>query len=326
MAKFDYEAAKKAGVSDEKIAGFLSEKYNFDLEKAKNSGASLDKINQFLSDREEDGKSIGQRAKEYFTKDKFGEAMVQQMKSGGFAGVPTATPEQAKDIAIQTVLSELLGPLAGKLGALAGKSPILPGVASAGTRMGVQAQTVPIHEQINKAIEEGDWLTAEELKDAELSGLAISATGEAINLGIKGGKGAYDFAKAVKNIAKEQNRPTSDVIKDLWKATQNYLKQKFGRNIQNPSDITPEDGKELIKKTQELEQRILGAPPKQIQEPVPEVSKKEPPKGSENQQMLTPEDQKITAPEKYFKSDYEIAEDIENRLLLRVKYPVGKLP
>jgi hypothetical protein len=58
MADFDYEAARKAGASDEQIAKFLSEKHDFNLEDAKKSGASLSQINKFLfSNKKEVGQS-----------------------------------------------------------------------------------------------------------------------------------------------------------------------------------------------------------------------------------------------------------------------------
>lgn len=201
--------------------------------------------------------SIFQRAKNYFTSGKLGEAAAFQMKSGGFSGAPTATPKQAKRIATEAAtiaaVEAAFVPVIGAAEASAIAPKILTALArltQAGTTGATTATTV-------KLVEEGQLPSQEELLENGLEWMAIDAAMQGLHLTASGGKTAYDFGKAVSTIAKEEKIPASQVLKKLWESTKNYIKSKFGKVIEKPVDITPKDVEVLIDNTKKAEESGL---------------------------------------------------------------------
>jgi hypothetical protein len=363
MANFDYEAAKKAGASDEKIAEFLSNKYDFDLDKAKKEGVSVDKINHFLSYREDDSskgpssfidkfkpteaqlkeeeerplngpmdtnflktsskgddeRTIWQRAKDYFKEDKFGEAMALQRKTGGFGGSALYSAE-AKTVAKWTLeqgalegIGKVFEPVLGAAKA----SKFVPKTLQAFARLTQAGISGTTASAIDSLIENGELPSPGEMLEHGVMWTAIDAALQAAHITYRGGKNVYDFGKAINNIAKKDGVPVTEVLDNLWQATKNYLGQKFGRNIKSPADILPADVEVMAEKVKEIENRMFGSSPQKTQEPqsapqepIQETQHEEP----LQQQEYAPKEQMITAPDKFLKSDFEIAQGIQQAL------------
>lgn len=194
---------------------------------------------------------------------RFGEANVLQMKSGGPSGAPSLSPEQAKRVAtevgtIATVEAAFI-PILG----LAAKS-VAPTVVTALTRLTQAGTTGAATATTSKLIEEGELPTKEELIKNGLTWAAIDAIMQGLHITAAGGKVVYDFGAAVNKIAKEEKVPATKVLSRLWDATKNYVKSKFGRDINAPENIRPEDVEILVKEAQQAEEQL--PKPKEIEE------------------------------------------------------------
>lgn len=229
--------------------------------------------------------TIYNRAKNYFKQNKFGEALVQQMKSGGFAGVPTATPEQAKTIAKETLKAGLVEGVAAAYAPAYAATGIKSLKALLGvSQAGVSGATVATAESL---VEKGELPKSEELVKEGALWAGIDAALQLVHLTTGGVKNAYKVNKAVGDIAEKEGIPKVEVWKRLWKSTKNYAQNKFGRKISNPEDVTAADAEVLVKEAERAEKEGIKAityeEPKQIEfKPKEKVSatapKIEPPK------------------------------------------------
>jgi hypothetical protein len=343
MPKFNIEKAKESGYSDEQITEFLSKQDpSFSVSKAKEAGYSNEQINQFLSSKEkkpkeptpygpkdtasleslfqpnaedQKKKSLGEKVKSYFTEDKFGQALALQRKSGGFAGAPALYPEEARDVATEVAtiaaIEAAYAPIIGA--AAASQSPRILGSLARLSQAGTTGASVTA---AKKLVDTGELPSAEELVEDGATWMAIDAAMQAAHITAAGGKKVYDFGKAVNDIAKKENIPTTEVLKKLWNASKNYIGQKFGRTIQSPSDILPADVEVLADEVKQLERKTFD--PSTIEAVEPELN---PPFSPQ----YYPEEQKITAPKEFLKSDYEISQEIQEALSpLRQEVSKGK--
>lgn len=207
--------------------------------------------------------SVFERAKNYFTSGKLGEAASLQMQSGGFAGSPTLTPKQAKrvgtELATIGAVEAAFAPLIGAAGA----SKIAPGLLTALTRLTQAGTTGAAVATTSKLVEEGELPSQEELVEHGLTWMAIDAIMQGMGIVASGGKLAYDFGAAVNKIAKEEKVPATKVLEGLWKSTKNYVKSKFGRAINTPEDITSADVEILVDKVKAAEKK--GLPEREIE-------------------------------------------------------------
>jgi hypothetical protein len=270
---------------------------------------------------EEDGRTISQRAKDYFTQDKFGEALAMQRKSGGYAGAPALYPKEAKEVATEVAtiaaVEAAYAPLIGRV--LASKAPktleALVRISQAGTTGASVAATKSL-------VDKGELPSAQELVEDGATWMAIDAGLQAAHITVRGGKTAFDFGKAVNDIAKKDNVPVTQVLKNLWQSTKNYIGQKYGRSIKSPQDILPADVEVLADKVRQVEERQFGRSPQET----PSSVRGTPQDNSSfsdgedfgqqtpKDQQYSPEEQKITASQQFLKSDFELAEDIRNTL------------
>lgn len=202
--------------------------------------------------------SFLQRAKNYFTEGKFGEALSYQMKSGGPAGAPALSPEQAKKVGTEagTILA-VEAAFAPVIGA-AEASTVAPKILSALARLTQAGATGAATATTSKLVESGELPSQEELLENGLTWMAIDGIMQGLGIVARGGKLAYDFGKAVNKIAKEEKVPATQVLKNLWQSTKNYVRYKFGRSIESPLDIKPEDVRVLVDKTKQAEEKGLG--------------------------------------------------------------------
>src|SRR5271154_1538330 len=230
--------------------------------------------------------SIWERAKNYFTSGKLGEAASLQMRSGGFAGAPTLTPEQAKRVGTEfATIAAVEAAFAPVLG-YAAASQIAPGILTALTRLTQAATTGAATATTSKLVEEGELPSQEELLEHGVTWMAIDAGLQALHAGAVGGKYAYDFGAAVNKIAKEEKVPATKVLSKLWDSTVNYIKTRFGRPINAPQDITIEDVAILVDKAKQAEKEGLQ-----------EALEVEPIKVEKPQKPKAPEEAEIEKPE-----------------------------
>lgn len=272
--------------------------------------------------------SLGEKVKNYFTSNKFGEALAIQRKTGGFAGgaAPALYPEEARNVATEVAtmaaVEAAYAPIIGW--AQASKAPrtleALTRLTQAGTAGAATATT-------GKLVEEGELPSPEELLEEGATWVAIDAAMQAAHLTVSGGKKAYDIGKAINSISKKEKIPVTQVLKDLWDSTKNYLGQRFGRTINSPSDILPADAEVLTDRVKQIEQRVFGhAAPEAMGSEVPPETPQEPsPLKETPTHEYLPEEQKLTAPQEFLKSDYEIAEDIRS-ILSPLNQESEKLP
>ena len=187
----------------------------------------------------------------------FGEANLLQMQSGGPAGAPALSPEQAKKVGTEVgTIAAVEGAFAPLVG-IAEASAIAPRVLSAFTRLTQAGATGAGVATTSKLVEKGELPSKEELLKDGLTWVAIDALMQGLHLSATGGKKIYDFGQAVRKIAKEDNVPVSKVLNQLWGATKNYVKSKFGRNISAPQDIKPQDVEILIDEAKRAEKNGL---------------------------------------------------------------------
>jgi len=193
------------------------------------------------------------KVSDYFSSGKFGEALSFQMQSGGPAGAPALSPEQAKKVGTEVAtIAAVEGAFAPVLGA-AIASKVAPRLLESVVRLTQAGTTGAAVATTSKLVEEGEFPTQEELLENGLQWMAIDGIMQGLHLAAAGGKKAYDFGKAVDKIAKEDKIPRVQVLKNLWDATKGYIRSKFGREIKTPDDITPQDVELLIDKTKEAE-------------------------------------------------------------------------
>jgi hypothetical protein len=339
MAKFNIKKAKEAGYTDEQITDFLSkETPSFNISKAKEAGYSNEQINQFLSSEakkestphgprdtaaieslfkpkteEEQKKSFTEKVKSYFSEDKFGQALALQRKSGGFAGAPALYPEEAKEVATEVAtIAAVEAAFAPVIGAA--EASRAPRILSSLARLSQAGTTGASVAATKKLVDEGELPSPEELVKDGATWVAIDAAMQAAHITAAGGKKVYDFGKAVNDISKKDNIPVTEVLKNLWEASKNYIGQKFGRVIQSPSEILPADVEVLADKVKQIEGQRFGNVPKEesIEPSAPET----PSEGTITlpEPQYAPEEQKLTAPREFLMSDYEIAQDIQKAL------------
>jgi hypothetical protein len=193
------------------------------------------------------------RVKNYFTSDKFGEALVMQQKAGGHAGAPVLHPKEAKEIAAQVgtvgAVEAAFTPLLGAAAA----STVAPRVLTALTRLTQAGTTGVAVATTNKLLESGELPSKEELVKDGLTWVAIDAIMQGLPI-------VYDFGKAVNNIAKEQNVPATKVLGQLWESAKNWIKVKTGRIVTLPTDIKPEDVQTLVDVAKVAEEQAPKAP------------------------------------------------------------------
>jgi len=133
-----------------------------------------------LSDEE---KGFFDRVRDYFTEDKFGEALTMQMKSGGFAQAPSLTPEQALEVGTEVgtiaAVEAAFAPLIG----VAGASAIAPRILTALTRLTQAGATGAATATTRKLVKEGELPSTEELLKEGLTWAAIDGIMQSIHVG-----------------------------------------------------------------------------------------------------------------------------------------------
>jgi len=270
----------------------------------------------YLHEKEEKPQTLGQRVTNYFTSGKLGEAASMQMQSGGPAGAPSLSPQQAKEVGAEVATAAAVevafAPIIGAAAASKVAPKILKSLAEL-TATGTMGGALTITSHLSQT---GELPSVEEVIEEGATWMALSGIMRGLHLTAVGGKKAYDFGKAVNNIAKKEGVPPKDVLKKLWQSTQNYLKQKYGRTIESAQEIMPADVQALAEKTKEIEQRIFrpAGPSMPLEEELGERIAPEEGVIPEQQPQYSPEEQKITAPQEFLKSDYEIAQDIQTAL------------
>jgi len=168
--------------------------------------------------------------------------------------MPIPQPEQAPKVAAELgVILAVEGAFAPFIG-VAESAAMAPFLLSSLVRLTQAGTTGAAVATTDKLIEEGEFPSKEELLENGLTWMAIDAALQAFHVGVGT---TYDFGKAVNNIAKSEKIPRTKVLSNLWDATVNYVKSKFGRTI-NPSDITVEDTAILINKAKTAEEQGLG--------------------------------------------------------------------
>lgn len=199
-----------------------------------------------------------QKAGDYFRSGKLGEAATMQMKSGGFAQAPALEPKAAKKVATEVgTIAAVEAAFAPVIGLVAA-AKFAPRLLTSLTRLTQAGTTGAAVATTGKLVEEGELPSQEELLENGATWVAIDAAMQALHLTAGAGKKAYDFGKAVNNIAEKEGVKPSDVLQRLWNSTKNYLRQR-GRVIQSPEDITPEDAQVLIDQTKQAEERLKPA-------------------------------------------------------------------
>jgi hypothetical protein len=236
--------------------GFKGDSSTFfsDLDMIPQQNLGQEEVSQPIEASKEPG--FLQRAKDYFKSGKLGEAAVMQMKSGGFSGAPALEPKVAKKVATEVgtiaVVEAAFAPIIG----LAHASKVAPRVLTALTRLTQAGTTGAATVTTGKLVEEGQLPTQEELVKDGLTWMAIDAIMQGLHLTASAGKKAFDFGKAVNNIAKEEGVPATTILNRLWTSTKNYLKQRYGKVITTPEDISPQDVDLLIEKAKEAEEKV----------------------------------------------------------------------
>lgn len=197
------------------------------------------------------------KVKDYFTENKFGEALNLQMKSGGFQGAPALEPKVAKKVATEVgtiaAVEAAFIPVYGAIAAVNYAPRVLNaivGLTQAGVTGAATATT-------SKLVDEGELPSKQKLIENGLQWVAIDSILRGGHLALSGAKTAFDFGKAVNSIAKKEGVKSTDVLKKLWDTAKNKIKIKFGKTIETPEDITPADVDELVEITQQEEKRII---------------------------------------------------------------------
>lgn len=208
----------------------------------------------------EEERSFMQKVKDYFTQNKLGEAAAMQMQSGGFAGAPTATPKQAKKIATEVATIAAVEAAFVPIIGAAAASEFIPGTLTALTRLTQAGATGAATATTSKLVEEGELPTPEEIFKDGVTWMAIDAAMQMLHLTAAGGKKAYDFGRAVSNIADSEGVSKVDVLNKLWESSKNYLEQNKGRKISTPEEIIPSDVEVLIEEAKKKEREIPKTP------------------------------------------------------------------
>lgn len=196
------------------------------------------------------------KLKEFLEKDTLGigQAGLYASKSGGYSGAPALEPHVAKKVAVEVgtiaTMEALLAPVYGAAAAAKYAPKILTAVArltGAGATGAAVATT-------GSLAETGELPSKEELIKNGLVWTAVDATMQALHLGT-------DFTRSIGNIAKKTGQSRTQVLGQLWKATKNWAKQKFGKTIVKPEDVTPQAVEELVKKANEAEKAAIAIKP-----------------------------------------------------------------
>lgn len=196
--------------------------------------------------------SYWERAKHYFQSGELGKAATLQAQSGGSVGAPALTPKAGAKVAVEAgTMAAIEAAFIPVYGAAA--LTYAPRIAAAMTRLTQAALTGAGTHATSHLLEEGELPSKEELLKHGGEWMAIDALLQGSHLALKGSEKAYDFGAAVQKIAKEDGVPATTVLSKLWDSTKNYLKSKFGRNIEMPGDINKGDVEILAKRTKQIE-------------------------------------------------------------------------
>jgi hypothetical protein len=210
---------------------------------------------------------------------KFGEDIVKQMQSGGFAGAPAATKEIAKktatDLAVIGAVEAAFVPILGAAAA----STVAPRILTSFAHLTQAATTGAGLTVANSLVENGELPTLDEVVENGLEWVAIDAAMQALT---HGGSAAHEFTQAIRKIAKEDNIPVSKVLGNLWDASKNWIKRTFGRAVK-PDEILPEDALVLYNQAKETE---LDITPKKKPPEKPKIPYEEPLKIEHKEQVV----------------------------------------
>jgi len=229
---------------EQKTKGFLSpehrKKYPMSVDRAEEDPLS------FLDEPETEEDTAWNRAKNYFTKGKFGEALVLQTKSGGFAGAPALSPEAAKRVAVEVgTIAAVEAAFIPILGAAAA-APFAPKVIEAIARLTRSGSTGAAVGTTLKLAQEGEFPTSEELINDAATWILIDSILQGAELG-------FEFGGAVNRIAKDEGVPAYKVLQRLWQVSKEKIKQKFNHIIDSPEKIRPEDVEILVDEVKKAE-------------------------------------------------------------------------
>ena len=206
----------------------------------------IDKIQPQASAESQENKSFFQKTKDFFKNDDFGKALLYQSKSGGASGTPVLAPKEAKEIGVElaTVFAVEAGfaPLMG----VAKAATYAPKVIEAFVRLTRAAVTGAATSTTESLAKTGELPTTEQLLENGLEWMAIDLILQGVGQATEVIQIGYDFGKAIGNIAKKEGVSKGDVLTSLWKASKNKIKEKYGKIITSPEDITKRDVEILV--------------------------------------------------------------------------------
>jgi len=192
--------------------------------------------------------------------DSFGQGLVYQMQSGGAAGAPSLTPEQAKEVAKETTVQAAIGGTSGLLGKafrplyqIASKSPYGARALQFVGRLfqaGGTGAAAPLERSV---------ITGEELPTAKEMAKE-GALWAGIDLALQGAGGGFSFLKSINKLAKENNLSRTQTIKRVWEGAKRYY--KWGEPKIDPKTrtkiITPEQIEAMENLAQKNPEVLMG--------------------------------------------------------------------
>jgi hypothetical protein len=192
--------------------------------------------------------------------DTFGQGLVYQMKSGGPAGAPSLSPEQAKKVAVDVGTQAAVSGAFAPLKYLASLSPYAPRALqfiTGLTQAGATGAAIPAAE----ALVQGEELPSPEelLKEGALWA-GIDLVLQTLHLGTS-------FAGSVNKLAKEAGISRRETVSRIWKGAKSYY--GWGEPKVDPETgvkIIPPEQIEAMTKFAEREIETLSGEAERIQE------------------------------------------------------------
>ena len=271
---------------------------------------------------EEEGKTPLPKKESYW--DRVGKMFAQQTQIGGIRGIPIVQPEQApglaKDLAIFGIGEALFAPLK----VLSKASPYAPKVFSALTRATeigsisgaikatddlMKSGTLPSAKDLTK--EAALWIAI----DIALQTLFKLGRAKALNpiqrklqsieniikhknstanevVVAKRARdrltGKYDVASGLEKIAKAEKSTPREVLNRNWEKLKKWTKDTFGKTIESPQNITPEETEKFSEFVEQEERglEVLEKEPKVIKSKVIETKPIDIPFKDKNDQLI----------------------------------------
>jgi len=198
--------------------------------------------------------------------DSFGQGLAYQMKSGGPAGAPALSPEQAKKVGVETGTMLAVGEAFAPLRALALTSKFAPGMLESLARLTQAGATGIAVPSVESLVETGELPSKEELLKEGAIWMGIDAAVQLLHAGTAA-------TRTINALASENNISRREVIRRIWAGAKNYygwaepeIDPNTGAAIVMPEQI--EAMENLVKKNPEV---IQGEVLATIEEPTPEA-------------------------------------------------------